>query len=72
MPERRHYPSGGGVLSDIERDPLGVEWAAMLYESYVSDREGNHAFATSTHKLVEEMEAEGWAILDNALGVDWR
>jgi hypothetical protein len=67
MPERRYYPSGEGVLSDIERDPLGVEWAAMLYESYVSDREGNRSFATSTHKLVEEMEADGWAIIDNAL-----
>lgn len=69
MAERRSYPDGSGVLTDVERDPLGVEWAAMLYESYVSDREGNHAFAVSTHKLVEEMEAEGWAILGDALGL---
>lgn len=82
----RHYPSGVRALTDVSREPLGLEFAAALYESYVSDVEAfntwpTHAvpdaymvmdrYANAAQRAAESVERSAYERLDAAIGLAW-
>lgn len=62
----RTYPNGDSALVDIERDPMGAEFGAALYESYAADWEPNPAFSGAAQRACEDIE---YAYYE---GVSWR
>lgn len=67
----REYPDGTFPLADMEREELGPEWVAAMYESYAADNEAverrnvpdqmsSDFYARTAHRLAERIERDHW------------
>lgn len=72
----RRYPDGCRPLVDVEREGLGVEWSAAMYELYAADMEWfgspSVTYARSAERLASRLESSELERLDSILGVTWR
>lgn len=59
-------------LVDVSRNPLGLEFAAALYESFAADFGSNRGYALAASQVAEAVERRVYESLDSAMGVAWR